>query len=161
MKQGYSVWMGALARVDFLSGSEKYFTFFLPQEVTLHRTPFERAQEIYDDKAGTLLRPTYHELPEDIEFERREISLQCDDWKEANYDIVIEGLGWFSIQGKGFVNLFLNVPFGIPHHIRESPIRPFEVQDKGLQKYTGQTLRANSRKNRALSEKFKQKRKGR
>ena len=30
VKQGYSVWLGGLARIDVLSGSDKYFTFFVP-----------------------------------------------------------------------------------------------------------------------------------
>jgi 30S ribosome assembly GTPase len=30
VKQGYSVWLGALCRIDVLSGSDKYFTFFMP-----------------------------------------------------------------------------------------------------------------------------------
>lgn len=69
IKQGYSVWLGGLCRIDILSGSEKYFTFFMPQNVTIHRTPFERAQEVYDNRAGTLLRPTYDANPKDIKFE--------------------------------------------------------------------------------------------
>lgn len=97
VKQGYSVWLGALCRIDVLSGSDKYFNFYVPQDVTIHRTPFERAEQVYLDRAGTLLRPTYDANPESIEFEKREISLECDDYQEANYDISIEGLGWFSI----------------------------------------------------------------
>ena len=55
----------------------------------------------------------------------------------ANYDIVIEGLGWFSIQGKGFLDLFLHLPFGIKYHVREAPMRPFMLKDKGgLDKYS-------------------------
>jgi hypothetical protein len=38
----------------------------MPQNVTIHKTPFERAQEIYDTKAGTLLRPTYDLQPTQI-----------------------------------------------------------------------------------------------
>jgi len=70
VKQGYSVWLGALCRIDVLSGSDKYFTFFVPQNVTIHRTPFERAEDVYNDRAGTLLRPTYNESPQDVKFER-------------------------------------------------------------------------------------------
>lgn len=52
---------------------------------------------MYLNRAGTLLRPTYDQNPEDVEFERREISLDCTDFEQANYDIVIDGLGWFSV----------------------------------------------------------------
>ena len=47
-KQGYSIWLGALARLDMLSGSDKYYTFYLPQKVSIHRTPFERAMSVYE-----------------------------------------------------------------------------------------------------------------
>ena len=67
VRQGYSVWLGALARLDVLSGSDKYYTFFMPQNVTIHRTPFERAEDVYLNRAGTLLRPTYDTRPELIE----------------------------------------------------------------------------------------------
>jgi ribosome biogenesis GTPase A len=66
VKQGYSVWLGALARLDVLSGSDKYYTFFMPQNVTIHRTPYERAEEVYLNRAGTLLRPTYDTEPQNI-----------------------------------------------------------------------------------------------
>jgi 30S ribosome assembly GTPase len=39
IKQSYSVWLGALARLDFLAGEDKFFTFFVPPHVTIHRTP--------------------------------------------------------------------------------------------------------------------------
>ena len=148
------MWLGALCRIDLLSGSDKYFNFYLPQNVTIHRTPFDRAQQVYLDRAGTLLRPTYDRNPEGIEFERHEIGLECKEFGEACYDISIEGLGWYSIQGKGFANMFINLPFGIKHHIRESPMRPFELKDKGLQRYTGMTVGAKTKKNKALAQKY-------
>ena len=103
---------------------------------------------MYLDRAGTLLRPTYDENPENIEFERRAVQLECTSFATANYDISIEGLGWFSIQGVGFVDLFINLPFGIRHHIRTSAMRPWEVKDKrGLDRYTGLTVAAKTKKN--------------
>lgn len=62
------------------------------------------------------------------------------------------------MQGKGFINLFLHLPKGIKYHIRDDPLCPFEVVDKGLKKYTGNTLNANTKRNKNLSEKFKQRR---
>ena len=47
--------MGALCRIDVLSGSDKFYTFFMPFDVTIHRTPFERAEEVYLNRAGDLL----------------------------------------------------------------------------------------------------------
>jgi len=56
------------------------------------------------------------------------------------------------VQGKGFVDMFINLPFGIKHHIRESPMRPHYLKDKGgLDRYTGMTVAAKTKKNLKLS----------
>lgn len=47
VKSGYSVWMGAVARIDFISGDDKHLTFVAPQDVTIHRTPIEKAEDIF------------------------------------------------------------------------------------------------------------------
>ena len=70
VKQGYSVWLGGLCRLDVMSGADKYFSFFMPQNVTIHRTPFDRAMDVYLERAGTLLRPTYNINPESVPFEK-------------------------------------------------------------------------------------------
>lgn len=59
VKQGYSLWLGALARLDLLSGEDKYLTVIVPKDVTIHRTPIERASEIFKNQAGKLLKPSY------------------------------------------------------------------------------------------------------
>ena len=59
VKQGYSVWLGALARVDMLNGDDKQITFFVPPHVTIHKTPITKADDVYLKHAGILLRPTY------------------------------------------------------------------------------------------------------
>lgn len=60
VKQSYSVWLGALARLDFLSGDDKFFTFLVPPHVTIHRTPIIKAESVFEKHAGTLLRPIYN-----------------------------------------------------------------------------------------------------
>ena len=57
VKQGYSIWIGALARLDFLSGEDKVLTFFFSHNVTIHKTSLFNAEEIFNKHAGTLLRP--------------------------------------------------------------------------------------------------------
>ena len=50
--QNNSVWLGALARLDVLSGVTKYYTFYMPPKVSIHRTPFERNTIVYERQAG-------------------------------------------------------------------------------------------------------------
>ena len=48
--------------------------------------------------------------------------------------------------------MYLNLPYGIPYHIREQPMRPYEIKDNGgLRRYTGMTVGAKSKKNKELS----------
>lgn len=63
VKQSYSIWLGALARLDFLSGEDKFFTFCVAPHVTIHRTPIQKAESVYEKNAGTLLRPAYNTEP--------------------------------------------------------------------------------------------------
>ena len=81
--------------------------------------------------------------------------MNCNDYKLANFDVSIEGLGWFSVQGKGFCNMMLHLPKGIRYHIRNDPLMPFEVEYKGLKKYSGNTINAHTSVNRKLAHKFK------
>lgn len=93
-----------------------------------------------------------------MQFVTHELALNCDDYKLANFDISIEGLGWFSVQGKGFISMLLHLPKDVKYHIREDPLFPFEVVDKGLKRYTGNTVNAHTKKNKQLSQRFKAKR---
>ena len=121
VKSGYSVWLGALARIDFVNGDDKHLTFVVPTDVTIHRTPITRAETVFIDQAGNLLKPSYFIRQPDSQtdldakdtdalswnqqkaleihqqFVKHEITLNCTDYKKANYDIVVEGLGWISV----------------------------------------------------------------
>jgi 30S ribosome assembly GTPase len=157
IKSGYSIWIGALWRFDFLNGDRSNFSFFFSPHVTIHKTPTEKAQKIYDDHSGTLIRPTYTAFPEKIEFERHEISLKLDSWEKACYDIAISGLGWVSLSGKGLVQMMLYLPKGIYWSIRD-PLMPFEIEEKGLDRYTGNTINKSSKKNIVGRERFSERR---
>ena len=124
------------------------------------------------NQAGKLLKPSYFKRSEETDEEskeqdrnqaenildqmiKHEINLDCTSYKTANYDIVVDGLGWISVQGKGSVTFMLYLPEGIAYHIRDTPMRPFEVNDRKLKRYTGNTINARTRKNREKSPKKK------
>jgi len=65
----------------------------------------------------------------------------------ANFEIVIEGLGWVGVQGIGFASFILHVPAGVKFHVRDDPMRPHILIDKKLKKYTGNTINARTRRN--------------
>lgn len=78
---------------------------------------------------------------------KHEINLNCYDYKKANFDIAIEGLGWISIQGKGPASLILYLPDNVRFHIRDDPLRPYEANIRGLKKFHGNTINARTRRN--------------
>ena len=167
VKSGYTIWLGALARLDMISGDDKHLTCIVPQDVTIHRTPIIKASTVFIAQADKLLKPSYFrrsELEDEEEAKeantqkaeqilsemvKYEISLNCTNFKLANFDIVIDGLGWVSVQGKGFVNFILHLPPDINYHIRDQPMQPYEADTRKLKRYTGNTINARTRKNKA------------
>ena len=85
-------------------------------------------------------------------FVQHEINLLCNDYKLVNYEIVIDGLGWVGVQGRGMATFILHLPPNVNYHIRDEPMRPYVLHDKRLQKYTGNTVNANTRRNRSKSD---------
>ena len=59
VRSGTSVWIGALARIDFINGDEKHLTFVAPQDVTIHKTPIIKADSVFIRHADRLLKPSY------------------------------------------------------------------------------------------------------
>ena len=80
-----------------------------------------------------------------------EITLNCKEFRKANYDIVIDGLGWVSVQGKGFCSFLLYLPNEVKYSIREESMQPFEVMDHGLKKYHGNPINIKTRRNKKYS----------
>jgi hypothetical protein len=207
MKSGYSVWLGALVRLDYISGDDKQVTFVVPPDVTIHKTPILKANQVFLNQADRLLKPSYfqrvdqsaysrtseelgdldaadktsdedefgfdeksegkesgdtEEEDEDMKqaynvldnLEQHEINLHCYDHKLVNYEIVVDGLGWISVQGKGMANFILHLPPHIGYTIRDDPMRPYMAQDQRLQKYTGNTINSNTKRNKQKSSKF-------
>ena len=59
VKSGYPVWLGALARLDMVSGDDKHLTCIVPQDVTIHKTPISKASTVFIKQADRLLKPSY------------------------------------------------------------------------------------------------------
>ncbi len=53
--------------------------------------------------------------------------------------------------------MMLHLPKDVKYHIRKEPMFPFEVIDKGLKRFTGNTVNAHTKRNKQLAERFKAK----
>lgn len=87
-----TLFMGALARFDFIQGDRTGVTAYFENNLMLHRTKLEKADDFYDKHAGELLMPptTEHlaELPKLVRHEFKTIE---------KTDLVFDGLGWITV----------------------------------------------------------------
>ncbi|ARK29289.1 ribosome biogenesis GTPase YqeH [Halalkalibacter krulwichiae] len=117
LNEGQTLYFGGLGRFDFLQGERTSFTCFFSNELTIHRTKQEKAEELYQNHLGELLTPpgpqTKESLPPLVKH-----SFQV---KSNKVDIVFSGLGWVTVNGQ---NLKVEgyAPKGVSVTIRESII---------------------------------------
>lgn len=98
LNPGQTIFLGGIARFDFISGERSSFTCYFSNDLKLHRTKLEKADEFYAKHKGGLLQPPTGDETETFpELVKREFQL-----KQAA-DIVFSGLGWITVQEPGKV----------------------------------------------------------
>jgi ribosome biogenesis GTPase A len=149
IKEGKSLLIGALGRIEVAKGSSAMISSFVSPKVTIHLVNQSRVLEFLKRKAGTFLYPP-HGSPDSEEVH----PIMKEDWvlhKIETYcgpslsrdDIVISGLGWFSVYGNGRKTIHVWVspgvkvfrrPAMIPSFIQWFGTRPFHhrMQARGL-----------------------------
>ncbi|WP_101844356.1 ribosome biogenesis GTPase YqeH [Halobacillus sp. Marseille-P3879] len=117
LNEGQTLYFGGLARLDFNTGERSSFICYLSNEVEIHRTKLEKADELYNKHVGELLTPpdkeTLKKLPQ----------LVSQTFKIPNEktDLVFSGLGWVTIP-EGQISVTAHVPEGVKVSLRESLI---------------------------------------
>ena len=92
LNPGQTLFLGGLARFDFIQGERSPFVAYLSNDLEIHRTKLEKATEFYQKHVGGLLQPPRpNEVKDFPELVRYEFSI-----KEKT-DIVFSGLGWVTI----------------------------------------------------------------
>ncbi len=92
LNEEQTLFLGGLARFDFISGERSSFIAYVSNDVMLHRTKLVKADEFYEKHVGGLLQPPRpNEVAEFPELVRFEFSI-----KEKT-DIVFAGLGWITV----------------------------------------------------------------
>lgn len=88
-----TLFLGGLARFDFVQGDKQGFTAYFDNNIKLHRTKLAGASEFYDKHKGTLLTPpAAKDMAEFPELVRHEFTIK------DKMDIVYSGLGWIRIK---------------------------------------------------------------
>jgi ribosome biogenesis GTPase YqeH len=111
-----TLFLGGLARVDFIKGPRQPFVLYVSNALYVHRTKYEKADEIQRTHLGELLAP-----PEDPSV--------LPPWRKQRFhipgggkqDLVIAGLGWIAV-GKEAAEIEVWAPEGIQVELRPSVI---------------------------------------
>jgi len=113
LNAGQTLFLGGLARFDYIQGEKQGLTVFCDNELDIHRTKLEGATEFYEKHAGGLLQPPRAKNLSDFpKLIRKEFSV-----KEKS-DIVFSGLGWIRVAERGVVAAW--VPEGVDVVLRKA-----------------------------------------
>lgn len=117
LNAGQTLFFGGLARLDFVKGERLAFICYFANELEIHRTKLEKADELYESHLGGLLSPPTEEsielLPPFIEH-----SFKISGGKK---DIVFPGLGWVTVSGEE-ATVVVHSPKGVSAGVRNSLI---------------------------------------
>lgn len=91
-----SVYISGLARFDFIEGDKTNFTFYFSNDLLVHRTKLENADDLFDRQIGNLLNPPTKEEYEILDYYTQD--LLFDGKKKM--DLVLSGLGFITINSK-------------------------------------------------------------
>lgn len=94
LEEEQTIFVDGLARFDYIEGNGKQpFVFYVSNELQLHRTKLENADELYERQLGKLLRPPTEFTAQDFP-KLKEHSYTINEPK----DLVVSGLGWVSVH---------------------------------------------------------------
>lgn len=115
LNSGQTLFIGGLARFDFIKGDRQSFICYFSNEIPIHRTKLENAEQLYENHLGELLSPP------DAETLAKLPKLTESTFKVSGErtDIVFPGLGWISIEGDG-ATIVAHSPKGVSVSIRNS-----------------------------------------
>lgn len=111
-----TLFIGGLARLDFVHGERTSFVCYFSNELNIHRTKLENADQLYEKHIGELLQPPSEKSLKQLP------PLQKHTFHiEGKTDIVFSGLGWITVT-EGEIDVDAHIPEGVGVSIRESLI---------------------------------------
>lgn len=112
-----SVFIGGIARIDFVEGGKTGFTFYCSNNIQLHRTKLDKANQVFDTLVGQgKIKPTSTTIPSSAALEKYDLVLP-----NKKVDIVYSGLCWINVKGNG-QKVSLWAPRGVSISIRDPKI---------------------------------------
>ncbi|RKD24665.1 ribosome biogenesis GTPase YqeH [Ammoniphilus oxalaticus] len=114
-----TLFLGGMARVDFVSGKRQPFVVYVSNRMHIHRTKLEKADELFETHAGSkILSPPHGENHKKLPpLQRRTFRIRPGEKK----DIVISGLGWITVGEVG-ASVDVHAPRGVSVILRNALI---------------------------------------
>lgn len=117
LNEAQTLYFGGLGRLDYIEGGRRSFVVYLANDIHIHRTKTEKADELYQNHLGELLTPPRKESEKTLpDLQRHEFVI-----KKAKTDIVFSGLGWVTVNEAG-ARIAAYAPKGVAVSIRDSLI---------------------------------------
>ncbi len=112
-----TIFIDGLARFDYLEGNGKQsFVFYTSNDLQLHRTKLENADELYERQIGKLLNPPSEYSAKDFpKLKQHQFTI-----KEPT-DVVVSGLGWVAIHDTD-TKISMWAPEGVDVFVRKAMI---------------------------------------
>ncbi|SDH46668.1 hypothetical protein SAMN05192534_10613 [Alteribacillus persepolensis] len=112
-----TLFVAGFLRVDFLRGDPNSFVAYFANNLHIHRTKQEKAEQLYSNHAGEMLSPPSKETLERMPaFVKHSFKI-----KKEKTDIVISGFGWISVIEPG-AEVEVYAPEGVGVSLREAVI---------------------------------------
>ncbi|XP_047210249.1 nitric oxide-associated protein 1 [Girardinichthys multiradiatus] len=138
LKPGMSLFVGAMARIDFLQGPKScWFTVLASSHVPVHVTSLDRADSIYKRHAGHALLGVPLGGSERMEqfpvLVPQDFSLEGRGYLEAAADITLSSAGWVAVTAAAGKQVQLSVhgPAAAGFGLRMTALLPHIVSLKG------------------------------
>ena len=113
-----TLFLGGLVRMDFTRGQAQSFVVYAANQLYIHRTKLEQADELYAKQVGQMLQPPCDTCDETL----RQLVTKRVGFKDGRpVDVVIPGLGWIRLSGEA-VQLVMHYPQGVEIAVRPALI---------------------------------------
>jgi ribosome biogenesis GTPase YqeH len=117
LNEKQTLFFGGLARLDYVKGGRRPFVCYMSNELHIHRTKLEHADELYQKHLGELLQPPRSSYSEQLP----PLVAHHFTLKEPKTDIVFSGLGWVTCHEPG-AQIVAYAPKGVGVMLRRSLI---------------------------------------
>lgn len=116
LNEAQTLFFGGLGRLDYVSGGRRSLICYFSNDLYIHRTKTEGADELYERQLGDVLKPPTTQFENLPPLAKHEFSI-----KNEEMDIVFSGLGWVTVKGD-HAKLVAYAPEGVGVSIRKSLI---------------------------------------